>query len=535
MAMLFTGMTAIQGVSEDKTTKDGDGLHLVCTPELENLAGLLADNYKSTEDGVSITVTAISTQELSAKLEGGSIALLNKACVKGLEETSYFKMVVGRDALVPVISANHPQKDQILQQGMTAEALAGIFTADEGSRVKAYLSGSECAMVYLEEFLQLASGKITATEMASPEKMLAQIVADPGAIGFCSLAYLMKLEAEGQDAGIILLPIDMNGNGSLDFFEDIYKSAASLSHGIYVGKFPRALYSRVYAVSAATDLDKEETAFLHWMMDGGQQTLASAGIMELAYGERVSGIKNLTGNEEAISTVALKASPARVFLVIAIFLFGLGFLTWIVARLSGSRSVSLQAVPATAGGPRAYPEGLFFDKSHTWAFMEKSGQVRIGIDHFLQNVTGPLTRVVMKEQGEKIKRGDSFLTLIQNGKRLEIKSPVTGVVETQNDSLLDDASLLNSDPYAEGWVLLVKPVSWLSELKSLLMGAPYGEWLKEELGRLKSFFASATKMQEQGQTVVLMQDGGEINDAVLQACGPEVWEEFQTSFIDTSK
>ena len=247
---------------------------------------------------------------------------------------------------------------------MTAEALAGIYTAREGSGVQAYLSGSECALDYLEEFLQVAPGDITATEVDSPEKMLAQILADPGAIGFCSLAYLMNLEAEGQDAGIVLLPIDMNGNGSLDFFEDIYKSGASLSHGVFVGKFPRALYSRVYAVSSATDLGKEETAFLEWMMDGGQQTLASAGIIELAYGERLSGIQNLTGHEEAISAVAVKVSPARVFLVIAIFLFGLGFLFWVVARLSWNRSVSLHAVPAAGGGSRAYPEGLFFDKNN---------------------------------------------------------------------------------------------------------------------------------------------------------------------------
>jgi hypothetical protein len=34
---------------------------------------------------------------------------------------------------------------------------------------------------------------------------------------------------------------------------------------------------------------------------------------------------------------------------------------------------------------------------------------------------------------------------------------------------------------------------------------------------------------------ITLQDGGEINDNVLENLPPEVWEDFQTNFIDTSK
>ncbi len=34
---------------------------------------------------------------------------------------------------------------------------------------------------------------------------------------------------------------------------------------------------------------------------------------------------------------------------------------------------------------------------------------------------------------------------------------------------------------------------------------------------------------------VVLQDGGELKDNVLADLGPEVWEEFQTKFIDPSK
>ncbi len=34
---------------------------------------------------------------------------------------------------------------------------------------------------------------------------------------------------------------------------------------------------------------------------------------------------------------------------------------------------------------------------------------------------------------------------------------------------------------------------------------------------------------------VILQDGGEIRDGVLSEMGPEVWEDFQTKFIDPSR
>ncbi len=34
---------------------------------------------------------------------------------------------------------------------------------------------------------------------------------------------------------------------------------------------------------------------------------------------------------------------------------------------------------------------------------------------------------------------------------------------------------------------------------------------------------------------VILQDGGQLTDNVLADLGPEVWEDFQTNFIDKSK
>jgi glycine cleavage system H lipoate-binding protein len=366
-------------------------------------------------------------------------------------------------------------------------------------------------------------------------EMLEKIGTDPEAIGFCNLASLIDMENRGVDAGISLVPIDMDGDGRINSYEDVFGSAAILSHAIYVGRFPKTLYSRIYAVTAQHLATAEQIALLEWMADRGQETMASYGLLTLGYGEKASVMEKLTGYEQVVDSAPLHPSAAIAYLLVAGLLLLAVFLVFLFAWIAERRDQVHMEAFSEAGDSVAFPGGLFFDRTHTWAFMEKNGLVRIGIDYFLQNVTGPVTRVVMRQPGDQIKRGDPFLTLIQNGKRLEIKSPVSGVVEEQNRGLLDDASLLNSDPYATGWVLLVRPLNWITELNSFFMGEPYVSWLTAETTRLKEFLTSVLRIRNNREAVPVLQDGGEINCGVLESFGPEVWEEFQVSFINSKK
>ena len=60
--------------------------------------------------------------------------------------------------------------------------------------------------------------------------------------------------------------------------------------------------------------------------------------------------------------------------------------------------------------------------------MEQNGIVKVGIDDFLQHITGPITRIKMKNEGDKVKKGEQILSLIQNGKQLNIYAPVSGTI-----------------------------------------------------------------------------------------------------------
>ena len=181
------------------------------------------------------------------------------------------------------------------------------------------------------------------------------------------------------------------------------------------------------------------------------------------------------------------------------------------------------------------PKGLYFDKSHTWAYMDKYGSVKIGIDDFLQHITGPLTRVEMKNPGEKIKKGEAILTIIQKGKRLNIYAPVSGTIKGLNKQLSTDSSIVNSSPYCDGWIYMIEPANWLKDTQLMMMAEKTNEWLKNEFSRLKDFLAVTIRANTPEYEYAVLQDGGAIKDSVLADFGPELWEDFQINFIDKVK
>ncbi|OFX28216.1 MAG: hypothetical protein A2033_06050 [Bacteroidetes bacterium GWA2_31_9] len=181
------------------------------------------------------------------------------------------------------------------------------------------------------------------------------------------------------------------------------------------------------------------------------------------------------------------------------------------------------------------PKGLYFDKTHTWAFMEKNGAVKIGLDDFILHTTGSLTRIKMKNRGEQILKGEAAFVIIKNGKQLTINSPISGTIISQNIDLLNDSSSVAFSPYSDGWIYTIEPSNWLREMQFMVMADKYKEWLKNEFSRLKDFLAITMLPKNQGFVPVVLQDGGELKENFLSDLGPEIWEDFQAKFINTSK
>jgi glycine cleavage system H protein len=180
------------------------------------------------------------------------------------------------------------------------------------------------------------------------------------------------------------------------------------------------------------------------------------------------------------------------------------------------------------------PLGLFYSRSHTWAHLEKSGLARIGIDDFLQHVTGEFKFEELRTPGTFIKKGGVMARLDQNGKQLQIFSPISGMITRTNTSLIEEPGLINEDPYGKGWIYMVRPLEWVAETNSYFLAEEAISWTGSEFERLKDFLAVSAAKSSPEPSKIILQDGGEIRDQPLSHMPGEVWNDFQNSFLNAS-
>jgi len=221
------------------------------------------------------------------------------------------------------------------------------------------------------------------------------------------------------------------------------------------------------------------------------------------------------------------------------YIFVIGYLIILIVfwKISGKQIKIPEKIQAALGKFSAnilrIPQGLFYNKNHTWAHLEESGAATVGMDDFLQHITGEVRFSSLKEPGEAIKKGELLTELDQGGKLLKIFSPISGKIMNTNSDLKESPEVLNEDPYKKGWVYKIKPSNWVAETKSYYLADEATNWSEKELVRFKDFLMGGSMKKFPSEpAMVLLQDGGEIRDNVLSDLPKEVWDDFQEQFLN---
>ena len=527
---------------------------VLSSPDLYNLTVKWAQEFGRLNPKMNIAVTQVPDAGIPAAIIAGKgIGFISNSSDPAHHVGSDWNMVVGRDVIVPVMNTQNPFLAEINRKGISPSAFSSIFEntgkctwgtlLDNGQAnpVHCYMVNDPSVKSAVADFLKVNQGAVKMLTVENAASFTAAIEKDPYAIGFCRLVSILDAKNQTLAGSVRLLPIDKNGNGNIDYMEDIYANLQTFTRGVWIGKYPKALSGNIYAASAIKPTNANETAFLTWILSDGQKFLNQQGFSDLVNSERQMQLDKLNYTP-AINVAGTQGGPGylKLIMLAMLALVAIGILVSMINRTL--RKKSPKASETAAEFPKAFdeasvnvPKGLYYDKTHTWAFMEKDGTVKIGIDDFLQHITGPLSGIGMKPAGVKIKKGDPLLTIIQKGKHLTIYSPVSGTIKNYNQALIANSSAINVAPYAEGWIYVIEPANWIREIQFLSMADQYKSWLKDEFSRLKEFFALALNAHAPEYAHVMMQDGGAIKDGVMAELDPKVWEDFQTKFIDTAK
>ena len=560
MLFIFAGLLILlqgsqsycYGANDNQTTNQskntGNTINIGCSQELQNLATNLVAEYGKLYPTTKVTITEINNPLLNKE---NAFFLVSDENIKISSDETAWKILVGREVIVPVTNSKNPLLEELNRQGISSDKISKLFMGSETQNwnnlindggnipVHFYLLDNELVKGSITNYLKTNPSFTNGTIVKSGDDLITAINKDVYAIGFCNLTDIVDASTSEIMANIKIIPIDKNMNGRVDNFENIYQNLQAFTRGVWIGKYPENLSGNVYAVSENKPTNENTLAFLTWLTTDGQQFLNSNGFCDLANIQKQSNLLALANPEITVAQPD-KTETAGLWVIILISILTLGFVVTAVVLKSRSKKSQVSDEIITINSSLdensiEAPKGIFFDKTHTWAFMEKNGSVKVGIDDFLQHITGKLTRIVMKAPGEKIRRGEKLLTINRDGKQLDIYSPVSGMIKEQNNLLNKASDKINTSTYSDGWIYTIEPLNWMREIQFMFMADKYKEWLRDEFIRLKDFFAASVRSNTVVYNHIVLQDGGELADNVLADLGPEVWEEFQKGFINASK
>ncbi len=126
------------------------------------------------------------------------------------------------------------------------------------------------------------------------------------------------------------------------------------------------------------------------------------------------------------------------------------------------------------------PEDLLYTREHSWARQEGDGQVVVGVTEFIQDELGEITYVELPEEAMQVNQMEVIGSLESLRGVTEIYAPVSGKVTEVNELLLDDPTILNDDPYGDGWIAVVE-VEDPEELKRLMDATDYQALIERDL------------------------------------------------------
>jgi len=166
------------------------------------------------------------------------------------------------------------------------------------------------------------------------------------------------------------------------------------------------------------------------------------------------------------------------------------------------------------------PGGLFVHSGHTWAKLDFSGALQVGLDGFATGVLGRVDRFELPTNGTTLFQGEPAFAALQSGKRIEFVSPVDGVVCAVNERINADPAAARKEPYEKGWAFMLRPSNLSRDLKKLRIGAEAAAWLEREARSFTEFlFLHRAVPAEVGAT---LPDGGIHAEGIMESMDGEI-------------
>ena len=187
------------------------------------------------------------------------------------EQKGAVGFVVAKDAVIPTVNVRKVQTwGQIVGNSSVAP-------------VNVYSRSDACgAAGTWAKWLGKKQEDLQGTAVYGDPGVVQAVQKDINGIGFNNIGFVYDLKSRKPNPGIIVIPIDLNGNGRIDADERFYDTLTELSQAIASGKYPTPPARNLYLVTHGQPRDPVVKAFLRYVLTQGQKAAVKNGLVPAA-------------------------------------------------------------------------------------------------------------------------------------------------------------------------------------------------------------------------------------------------------------
>ena len=255
-----------------------------------------AEQYSAANPGIRFDVQGGGAGKGMTDVLAGAvdIAMVSREIKPEEADQGAFGVPVTIDAVVPTANADNPHLAELLATGLTPESAAAMWI-DGATTTWGQLLGTDAAdaiTVYTRSDAS-GAGEVWAKYMggtAQEDLKGTAVNGDPGlaeavrqdalGIGYNNIGFAYNLDTGAQLDGLVVIPLDLNGDGTISGDESFYDTKDAIAAAIATRTYPYPPARELYLVTRG-EPDADIAAFYRWVLSEGQALVPDAGYVNL--------------------------------------------------------------------------------------------------------------------------------------------------------------------------------------------------------------------------------------------------------------
>jgi len=255
-----------------------------------------AEEYQKLHPEITIDVSAGGAGKGMTDVLSGMVdlAMFSRSVAKEEADKGAWTIAVSRDAVVPMINAANPFIKQLKEKGLKQEDFVDLFINKKYTTWNALLgeNGNEKLSIFTRSDACGAAemwGKYLGKNQENLDGV--GVFGDPGmadavkkdllGLGYNNVIYAYDIKSRKPYPGLEVVPIDINGNGSIDPEENFYGSLDSVMAAISDRRYPSPPARDLFLISKGKPAKKSVVQFLEWVLTEGQKFVHEAGYVQV--------------------------------------------------------------------------------------------------------------------------------------------------------------------------------------------------------------------------------------------------------------